>query len=102
MTGILILNSVLVLFTASILGVMAFKGHHDFDPLTEKGSKQRIIPPFLTKENGMGVYEGFYSGSFVGPLPGNPNDKKPEGEPDPAKDLPPGAEDKGDADIDEE
>ncbi|MBE7463978.1 MAG: helix-turn-helix domain-containing protein [Planctomycetes bacterium] len=81
MTAVLILNTLVLLFTGSVFGVMLFKGHYDYDQLSEEGSKQRIIPPYLTKQDGLGIYEGMYSGSLFGSLPGNPADPKPAGEP---------------------
>jgi hypothetical protein len=85
MTTILVLTACVLIFTASLFGVMSFKGHYDWDQFNETGSKERIIPPYLTSEHGLGVYEGSFSGSLFGRLPGMPQDDKPEGEPDPSK-----------------
>ncbi|MCZ7645009.1 MAG: helix-turn-helix domain-containing protein [Planctomycetota bacterium] len=85
MTALLILNTMVLLFIGSIFGVMIFKGHYDhsvnLDDGTEMGSNERIIPPYLTKKEGLGVYEGLYNGSIFGGLPGKPADPKPAGEP---------------------
>lgn len=94
MTSFLLINTGVMLFTFSIFIVMVFKGNYDWDPLTQKGSKERILPPYLTKKSpdggsgGLGVYEGSYDGygSFFGALPGHPADVKPPNEPDPPKD----------------
>lgn len=68
-TAVLVLTSFIFLLSASICGVMISRGHYD------KASEQRIIPPFLSQNSTFKVYEWCYENT-----PGNPQDKKPEGE----------------------
>jgi hypothetical protein len=69
MTAIMIINTVLFAFTASICAVMITRGHYD------KNSEQRIIPPFLNNGSSTPVYRWCYHNT-----PGDPMDKKPTGE----------------------
>ncbi len=69
MTAIMIVNTVLFAFTASIAAVMMTRGHYD------QASQQRIIPPFLNHGSSTPVYRWMYKNS-----PGDPQDKKPLGE----------------------
>ena len=69
MTAIMIINTVLFAFTASICAVMITRGHYD------KNSEQRIIPPFLNNGSSTPVYRWTYHNT-----PGDPMDKKPNGE----------------------
>jgi hypothetical protein len=78
-TALLVVNSVLMLFTAGICGVVFIHGHCDYDPVTKVGSLTRVIPPLMRD---FGIYESFYNGSMFGTLPGNPQDPLPPGAPD--------------------
>ena len=69
-TAICILNSLVLLLAASIVGVMMTRSRVDFDPLTRTGSMQRIIPPFLGSSGPVNVYKECYDST-----PGNPQDK---------------------------
>ena len=69
MTAIMIVNTVLFAFTASIAAVMMTRGHYD------RASEQRIIPPFLNHGSSTPVYRWMYKNT-----PGDPQDKKPNGE----------------------
>ena len=68
-TAFAILNTIVFMFAASIVGVMMTKGSYD------KVSGERIIPPFLSQNSQLAIYERCYEAT-----PGNPQDKKPAGE----------------------
>lgn len=64
-TAFLIVNAAVMLFAASVFGVVLTKGSYD------KTAGQRIIPPTMKQ---FGVYESFIDGGMVGNLPGRPRD----------------------------
>lgn len=70
MSTILILTAGVMIFTVSILAVMAFKEHYD------KDSGERVVPPYLVD-----LYDSNYEGGMPGRLPGFPKDVRPDGEP---------------------
>lgn len=69
-TAICVLNTVVLALAASVFGVMLTKGSYDYDPLTQSGSKQRIVPPFMSSTSQFKIYEWCYDAT-----PGNPEDK---------------------------
>jgi hypothetical protein len=66
MTAIMILNTVVFAFAASIAAVMMTRGSYD------KDSGNRIIPPFLSHKSPLQVYKTCYQKT-----PGDPKDSKP-------------------------
>lgn len=85
-TALLSLQAAALIFTASIFGVMTFKGHVYVDDPDNPRVVERVIPPYL---HHLGVYEGMYHGADgpFGILPGTPKDHRPEGEPAPTEDT---------------
>lgn len=69
MTAIMILNTVVFAFAASIAAVMMTRGSYD------KDSGNRIIPPFLSHKSPLQVYKTCYTKT-----PGNPMDTHPSEE----------------------
>lgn len=69
MTAIMILNTVVFAFAASIAAVMMTRGSYD------KESGNRIIPPFLSQKSPLQVYKTCYQKT-----PGDPADNKPADE----------------------
>jgi len=68
-TAIAILNTIIFMFAATIVGVMMSRGTFD------RASGQRIIPPFLNHESPTPVYKWYYDST-----PGTPKDDKPQNE----------------------
>ena len=73
MTALMIVNTIIFAFTASICAVMMTKGHYD------PQSQQRIIPPFLNYSSSTPVYRWYYKNT-----PGDPQDKLFKDRPPPA------------------
>ncbi|MGD0090292.1 MAG: helix-turn-helix domain-containing protein [Planctomycetota bacterium] len=69
-TALCVLNSLILMLAASVVGVMMTSPRCDYDPVSQLGSKQRVIPPFLSSSSQFKVYEWCYEAT-----PGNPEDK---------------------------
>jgi hypothetical protein len=65
MTALMIVNTIIFAFSASVCAVMMTKGHYD------PQSQQRIIPPFLNYQSSTPVYRWFYKNTA-----GDPKDKE--------------------------
>jgi hypothetical protein len=68
-TAIMVLNTLVFMFTASVAAVMMTRGSYD------KESGQRVIPPFLSHTSSFPVYKWCYTNTA-----GNPLDSKPSSE----------------------
>jgi hypothetical protein len=80
LTAVMILNTVVFAFAASIAVVMVTRGSYDGDHVDAtghlvEGSHQRIIPPFLGPKSPLNAYKSCYKKT-----PGDPQDPKPQDE----------------------
>jgi len=69
-TVVCILNSLVLMIAAGVVGVMMSTPRCDYDPLTRTGSMQRVIPPFMTGGSWLKWYDWCYENT-----PGRPEDK---------------------------
>jgi len=68
-TAVLILTTIVCMYSATIVSVMMFRGSYDAE------TKQRIIPPFLSSESPLPIYQWCYDNT-----PGRLKDELPKGE----------------------